>query len=348
MLVPLLLFLAGARLLAAAFPPLPRSYTLRLLQTSTFQDGGVDTEGLGLLDDIELGVLEHRTWAIRFLQPWVRPALPRGDWDAIEDMVRIYLNKFHHLVWAGAVEKGVPFPFVAQCTAGCELFPNGSSKAFAYVAYDGRDFLSYDMGSGTWLLRQDTDLARYVRETLRNYTAFTELVEVLFNSTCVDDVDIILHYAKEALERQVKPVAVVFAKVPNPARLLLVCRVTGFYPRPVSVAWLRDGQEVPPGPELSATPPLPNADLTYQLRSILAVAPRDGHRYACRVQHSSLGGRSLLVPWGNSGVILPAGLAAATVVLVAATATAVVVWMRRRRKYQEMDDSERSSSVRSH
>ena len=93
--------------------------------------------------------------------------------------------------------------------------------------------------------------------------------------------------------------ATVFARTPGPAQLLLVCHVTGFYPRPISVAWLRDGREVPPGPGLNTSAVLPNADLTYQLRSVLAVAPRDGHSYACRVRHRSLGTRSLLVPWGG-------------------------------------------------
>ncbi|XP_067169756.1 antigen-presenting glycoprotein CD1d-like [Apteryx mantelli] len=331
--------------LEQTFPPVPRSYTLQLFQTSTFQNTtSVDTEGLGLLDDIELGFLDHRTWSIHFLQPWVRPALPKGDWDTIERMIKIYLRKFHHLIQAGAIEKQVPYPFVAQCTAGCELFPNRTSRAFIYVGYNGQDFLSYDMANGTWLLLQDTDLSRYVQKTLKNYTVFTELIQVLFNDSCVDDMEIILRYAKEDLERQVKPVAVVFTRAPGPAHLLLVCRVTGFYPRPVRVDWLRDGQEVPPGPELNSTPTLPNADLTYQLRSVLAVTPHDGHSYACRVRHSSLGGRSLLVPWGNSGIILTAGLTAAVLVIVAVAAIAAVC-LCRRRKYQEMDESEPRSSI---
>nr|XP_009665734.1 PREDICTED: antigen-presenting glycoprotein CD1d-like [Struthio camelus australis] len=217
---------------APAFPPLPRSYTLQLFQTTTFQNTTlVDTEGLGLLHDIELGFLDNRTWNIHFLQPWVHPALPQSDWDTINAMIKIYLQKFHHLVQEGAVKKRVPYPFVAQCTAGCELFPNRTSRGFLYVGYNGQDFLSYDIDNGTWLLLQDTELSRYVQETLKNYTAFTELIQVLFNDTCVDDMEIILHYAKEALERQVKPVAVVFARPSGPGSLLLVCRVTGFFPR---------------------------------------------------------------------------------------------------------------------
>lgn len=85
------------------------SFTIRLLQTSIFQNNSfVDTEGLGLLEDIELGSLDKHTWTIRFYQPWVRPALPRGDWDTIENMIKIYLQKFNHLINKGAMQKDVP------------------------------------------------------------------------------------------------------------------------------------------------------------------------------------------------------------------------------------------------
>ncbi|KAF1496862.1 Antigen-presenting glycoprotein CD1d, partial [Megadyptes antipodes antipodes] len=234
------------------------TFTVRLLQTSTFQNTSfVDTEGLGLLEDIELGSLDKHTWAIHFYQPWVRPALPRSDWDTIENMIKIYLQKFNHLINDGAMQKDVPYPFVVQCIAGCEIFPNRTSQAFAYVGYNGQDFLSLNVGNATWLLSQDNNLSRYVQAILQNYTTFSELVEVLFNDTCVDDMEMLLHYGKAALERQEPPVATVFARTPRPDQLLLVCRVTGFYPRPISVAWLRDGQEVPPGPALNTSTILP-------------------------------------------------------------------------------------------
>lgn len=100
------------------------------------------------------------------------------------------------------------------------------------------------------------------------------------------------------------PVAVVFAREPplTPGLLTpslhLVCRVTGFHPQPIHVSWLRDGEKVAPGPRMSSTGILPNADLTYQLRNTLAVAPEDGHRYACQVERSSLQAGGLIIPWG--------------------------------------------------
>ncbi|NWV47946.1 CD1E protein, partial [Daphoenositta chrysoptera] len=300
------------------------SFTVRLLQTTTFQNTSfVDMEGLGLLEDIELGSLNKHTWSIRFYQPWVHPALPRSDWDAIENVLKIYLQQFIHLINEGAVQRDIPYPFVVQCMAGCELYPNRTSRAFAYVGYNGQDFLHLDTENVTWTLSQDTNLSRYVQSFLQNYTSLSELVEIIFNDTCVDEMEVLLRYGRAALERQELPVATVFTRTPSLDQLLLVCHVTGFYPRPISVAWLRDGQEVPPGPVLNTSTILPNADLTYQLRSVLAVAPRDGHSYVCRVRHHSLGTRSLLIPWGNSEVVLITGLMAGLLAAMAVAAVSV-------------------------
>ena len=72
----------------------------------------MDTEGLGLLEDIELGSLDKHTGIIRFHQPWVRPALPRSDWDTIQNMIKIYLYKFTYVVNEGATQKDVPCEYL--------------------------------------------------------------------------------------------------------------------------------------------------------------------------------------------------------------------------------------------
>ncbi|XP_063249669.1 T-cell surface glycoprotein CD1b-3-like isoform X3 [Prinia subflava] len=221
-------------------------------------------------------------------------------------------------------------PFVFQCMGGCILYPNRTTQAFAYVGYNGQDFLSFDTKNATWTLSQDTIFSQHIKAFLQNYTAMKDMVKMIFSDTCVNEMKMVLQYGRAALERQELPVATVFARTPSLGQLLLVCHVTGFYPRPISVAWLRDGQEVPPGPALNTSPILPNADLTYQLRSALAVAPRDGHSYVCRVRHHSLGTHSLLIPWGNSEVVLITGLVAGLLAAVAMAAV-VVLWVWRQR-----------------
>ncbi|XP_051649286.1 T-cell surface glycoprotein CD1b-3-like [Manacus candei] len=327
----LLLVLLYLFLLSGTWATLQGTFTIRMLKTFTFQNTSfVDTEGIGLLEDIELGSLDKHTWDMHFCQPWVRPALPRIQWDTIDNMFKIFLHNFIHLINEGAIQMDVPYPFVAQSMAGCKLYPNKTSRIFVYVGYNGQDFLSLDTDNATWTLSQDTDLARYVRAFLQNETTFVEAVKDLFNDTCINAMEMFLSYGRAALERQELPVATVFARTPSPHQLLLVCHVTAFYPRPISVAWLRDGQEVPPGPQLNTSPILPNADLTYQLSSVLAVAPQDGHSYACRVRHRSLGTRSLLVPWGNSHLLLITGLLAGLLAAGALAALLLLCLCRRR------------------
>lgn len=83
---------------------------------------------------------------------------------------------------------------------------------------------------------------------------------------------------------------------PGPGRLLLVCHVSGFHPKPVWVRWMR-GEKVQPGTQQGEV--LPNADRTWYLRVTLDVAAREATGLTCRVKHSSLGGHDLIVHWGE-------------------------------------------------
>ncbi|XP_027529011.1 antigen-presenting glycoprotein CD1d-like, partial [Neopelma chrysocephalum] len=179
------------------------TFTIRLLHTSTFQNTSfVDTEGLGLLEDIELGSLDKHTWSIHFCQPWVRPALPHSEWDNIDNIFRIYLHSCIRVINEGAIQKDVPYPFVAQSMAGCKLYPNRTSQVFFYLGYNGQDFLSWDADNATWTLSQDTDLARYARAVLQNNTILGEAVKGIFKDTCINAVEMFLSYGRAALERQ--------------------------------------------------------------------------------------------------------------------------------------------------
>ncbi|NXY40217.1 CD1D protein, partial [Pomatorhinus ruficollis] len=182
------------------------TFTIRLLQTTTFQNTSfADTEGLGLLEDIKLGSFDKHTWSVHLYQPWVRSALPRSDWDIIENLIKMHFHEFNHLINALAMQTDVPYPFVAQCMAGCVLHPNRTSQGFAYVGYNGQDFFSLNTKNVTWTFSQDTKFSRYVQSFFQNHTTLSELEEMIFNETCVDEMKMLLHYGRAALERQGEP-----------------------------------------------------------------------------------------------------------------------------------------------
>ncbi|CAM2101363.1 unnamed protein product [Caretta caretta] len=295
MLLPLLL-------LPWAWGALAGSLTLRLFQTIIFHNASsTDILGTALVGDLETHSLDCSPCKIRFLQPWARLGLTPKVWQDLETLIYTYLSNFIRMMNDLAQEEGEGYPFVTQFTEGCELHPNGTSRQFCDAGMNGEDFVSFDMDTGKWVTRRGDKLTLKALEILNCNRAVAITLPFLLRTTCVNELKSFVQHGKESLERQERPVAVVFARAPppagTPAPLLLVCRVTGFYPRPVRVAWLQDGEEVGPGGRLSSSGILPNADLTYQLRSSLAVGPGDGHSYACRVEHSSLGGQSLLIPW---------------------------------------------------
>ncbi|NXA08217.1 CD1E protein, partial [Sapayoa aenigma] len=285
------------------------TFTIRLLQTTTFQNTSfVDTEGLGLLEDIvsvvgilgdmPIFALDPTNWSIHFHWPWASQAAAVGDTEKVMSQYKIALRNMIRFVHDTVKETKRDYPLVVQIRGGCVLYPNRTSWAFLDVGESGKDLITFEVYEQLWETRQSSQLAEQISKSLNSQKSVSVLLEHLLSITCQSHILTLNKYGRAALERQELPVATVFPRVPSPHQLLLVCHVTGFYPRPISVAWLQDGHEVPPGPALNTSTILPNADLTYQLRSVLAVAPRDGHSYACRVRHRSLGTRSLLIPWG--------------------------------------------------
>ncbi|XP_038132780.1 SLA class II histocompatibility antigen, DQ haplotype D beta chain-like [Cyprinodon tularosa] len=67
---------------------------------------------------------------------------------------------------------------------------------------------------------------------------------------------------------------------------LLTCGVYGFYPKPIRVSWLRDGQEVTA--DVTSTEEHSDGGWLYQVHSKMEYTPRSGEKISCRVEHASL------------------------------------------------------------
>lgn len=80
------------------------------------------------------------------------------------------------------------------------------------------------------------------------------------------------------------------------SHLQLVCHVSGFYPKPVWVMWMRGDQKQQ---STHTGDILPNADGTWYLRATLDVEAGEEAGLACRVKHSSLGGQDIILYWGK-------------------------------------------------
>ncbi|XP_071406140.1 antigen-presenting glycoprotein CD1d-like [Pithys albifrons albifrons] len=277
------------------------------------------------LRDVPLFAMDPADWTIHFHWPWARQATAEGDAEKLMSSYKIALRNTIRYVHDVAHRTKQTYPLVVQLHMGCVMYPNTTTWGFLDIGAGGTDLVAFDVDKQLWETQQSSQLAEHVSKDLNKEKSVRLFLEHLLSIVCQNHILILNRYGKATLERQEVPVATVFARTPSPHQLLLVCHVTAFYPWPISVAWLRDGQEVPPGPALNTSTVLPNADLTYQLRSILAVAPRDGHSYACRVRHRSLGTRSLLIPWESHSTAPTISITIAELLLVF-TASAQGVW----------------------
>uniref|UniRef100_A0A8C3TZR2 Ig-like domain-containing protein n=1 Tax=Catharus ustulatus TaxID=91951 RepID=A0A8C3TZR2_CATUS len=304
------IFCNVSRSLADTGPANPQ--VIQLLLTGLFANiSSAEVSSVALVGDIPVFTLDPANWSIHFHWPWVRQAAAEGDGEKIMSQYKIGLRnmiRFVHETGTSPLALPLTDPLVVQFRAGCVLYPNETRHAFLNAGWGGRDLMAFEVDKQRWEARQTSQVPPILGPSYAPLGLSPPL--------CSHSPEL--------------PVATVFAHTPSLDQLLLVCHVTGFYPRPISVAWLRDGQEVPPGPALNTSTILPNADLTYQLRSVLAVVPHDGHSYVCRVRHQSLGTRSLLIPWENGSKAPTISITIAVLLLVATASAGGFWWWKHR------------------
>uniref|UniRef100_A0A8C5T4V5 Ig-like domain-containing protein n=1 Tax=Malurus cyaneus samueli TaxID=2593467 RepID=A0A8C5T4V5_9PASS len=310
----------------------PKPQVIQYLLTGLFANiSSAEVSCLGLVGDIPIFTLDPANWSIHFHWPWASQAAAEGDGEKIFSQYKIVLRNMIQFVHDTVQQTKQHYPLVVQFRAGCVLYPNRTSWGFLNVSWDGRDLVAFEVDKERWETQQTSQVAEVVSKSLNRQKSVTVLLEYLLSTwICHSNFLTLEKYGRATLERQERPVATVFMHTPSLDQLLLVCHVTGFYPRPISVAWLRDGHEVPLDPVLNSSTILPNADLTYQLRSILAVAPRDGHSYVCRVRHRSLGTRSLLIPWEDHSAAPTISITIAVLPLVATASVGGFWWWKHR------------------
>ncbi|MGH0174732.1 UNVERIFIED_CONTAM: hypothetical protein FKN15_069036 [Acipenser sinensis] len=231
---------------------------------------------------------------------------------------------------------------------GCELDADGTRRTYASHAYDGKDFVSLDLETMTWIaaLPQAVSYKR-MRETwiaalpqavsykrMREAdTHSQQVVKYYFEHDCFKSLKMYIQNWREILQMKVRPEVML---IPRKARKSpgtdVICHVTGFYPREVEVNWVRDGEHLLDEGVWSGEV-LPNGDRTYQLRKILTVSPEEQkkHSYSCQVDHASLD-EKMDVKWVpeaafNMGFV--AGGVLTALGLIIAVIIGVHIWKKR-------------------
>ncbi|XP_067423688.1 class I histocompatibility antigen, F10 alpha chain-like [Emydura macquarii macquarii] len=325
----LLLALCGA-ILAPAMAD--GHHSLAVLVTAVMDEEGTNRFFMiAQLDDVKIGYYSSDTREIR----------PTHDWAAQAVGVE-YLQEKTQQFWGHEEGSKVETRWwmqlhnqtggihTEQAHVGCALSSQAPVDPKFQYAYDGRDFISFDNQTGTWVAA--VQLAFPQKQNWEMNKAWTQYVRQYLQHECLGTLRSLMQQGRAVLEQQVPPEVSVSYTDSTDGSVTLSCHARGFYPRPIHVSWVRDGEDILVEKHSSGI--LPNADGTYYTQSSLEISPQqeDRHRYACRVEHSSLSEPTLAWAPGKKGPLSPGVLAAivlAVLVLAGAIGASVILWRRK-------------------
>ncbi|GAB0201615.1 class I histocompatibility antigen, F10 alpha chain-like [Grus japonensis] len=225
---------------------------------------------------------------------WMRDNLDQRYWDGQtqigqnnQQVNRVNLDTLRDRYNQSGSEcglgRGSVGPTHWQCMVGCDLLEDGSTRGYSQFAYDGRDFIAFDMDTMTFTA---ADAAAQI--TKRKWEADgteAERQKHYLQNTCVEWLRKYVSYGQAVLEKKERPTVRVSGQE-TPGILTLHCRAYGFYPRPITVSWLKDGEVRDHETERGSI--APNSDGTYYTWASITARPEEKDKYRCRVEHASL------------------------------------------------------------
>ncbi|XP_039374888.1 class I histocompatibility antigen, F10 alpha chain-like [Mauremys reevesii] len=306
-------------------------HSLSVLVTAVInEDGTHHFIMIARLDDVQFANYSSDTREVRATHEWVAQTLgaeflqeKTQEFRRLEETFKGDIRSWMQLHnQTGGIH-------TEQLHKACVLSNHIRVAPIYQFAYDGRDFISFDTQTGTWVAAVQLAFAQKQRWEMGKTR--TQYVQWHLQHECLDLLQRLLQAGRAVVEQQVPPVLSVSRRDNPDGFATLSCRARGFYPRPIHVSWVQDGEVILAETDSSGI--LPNADGTYYTQSSLEISlQQDGHRYACRVEHSSLGEPTLVWAPGKKGPLPPWVLAAivlAVLVLAGAVGAGVILWRRK-------------------
>uniref|UniRef100_A0A8B9UL71 Ig-like domain-containing protein n=1 Tax=Anas zonorhyncha TaxID=75864 RepID=A0A8B9UL71_9AVES len=185
---------------------------------------------------------------------------------------------------------------------GCDVLEDGSIRGFDQHGYEGRDFIALDKDTQTFTAADAA--AQITKRKWETEGSYAEKTKYYLENTCIEWLRKYMSYGKDVLERRERP-EVRVSGMEAEKILTLSCRAHGFYPRPISISWLKDGVVQEQETQRGST--VPNSDGTYHAWATIDVLPGNRDKYQCRVEHASLPQPGLF-SWGEPSSMGCAGM----------------------------------------
>ncbi|XP_022346707.1 T-cell surface glycoprotein CD1a-like [Enhydra lutris kenyoni] len=295
-----------------------------ILTTSFYNHSWTQYQGSAWLDELQTHGWNSKTGAFIFLQPWSKGNCSNKELKEQERSLNIFCARFPPIFHNHVSQWQLEYPFQVQVVKGCELNFGKVLECYLRIAYQGLDLVNFQ--NMTWQPSPEGgSRAQEICKLFNQYHVVNKIAHVHINDILPRFFLGLLDAGKSYLQRQVRPEAwLSTGPSPGPGHLLLVCHVSGFYPKPVWVMWMR-GEQEQQGTQRSNI--LPHADGTWYLQMSLDVKSREVAGLYCWARHSSLGGQDIVLYWEQPHSV---GLVflAVTASLVLLAGLALWLWKR--------------------
>ncbi|NXS85856.1 HA1F protein, partial [Erpornis zantholeuca] len=238
----------------------------------------------GYLDGIPIASYNSERGRVEPRTLWMEAGAEPGYWDTETEINKRYQHvdpiDLDMLQRQYNQSRGL---HTLQVVSGCDLLSNGSIRGSDRYGYDGRDFISFDLGSESFVAADDT--AQIIKRLWESDGITVPELKHELGHTCVEVLKKHLKYGQEALESKVAPSVHVSGKVEHEI-LTLSCHAYGFYPSTITVSWMK-GDEIW-DQEMEWGEIAPNSDATFHTWARIEARPEEWEQYRCRVEHPGM------------------------------------------------------------
>ncbi|NXS35545.1 HA1F protein, partial [Pomatostomus ruficeps] len=239
---------------------------------------------MGYLDGIPFQRYNSEWGRDEPLTPWMAARAEQEYWDSETEISKriqhVNVGDLERLRVRYNQSKGL---HTLQKNYGCDLLSDGSVRGSNQYGYDGRDFISFELGSGSFMAADSG-----AQVTTRRWNTDGLSVEYWTNylgHSCLEEIQKYIKYGQEALERKEPPAVHVSGKEEH-GTLILSCHAYGFYPRAIAVNWMK-GDEIR-DQETHWGGIVPNSDGTFHTWARIEARPEEWEQYRCRVEHPGM------------------------------------------------------------
>ncbi|XP_064496129.1 class I histocompatibility antigen, F10 alpha chain-like isoform X1 [Pseudopipra pipra] len=276
--------------------------------------------------DSERGRVEPQTL-------WMAAGAEPGYWDTETRINQMYQHKDPaHLEMLQIRYNQSGGLHTLQRDSGCELLSDGSVRGSHREGYDGRDFLSFELGSRRFVAADGA--AQITKRLWESDEMKMERLTNYLEHICLEVLQKHVRYGQEALEQKEPPDVHVSGKEEH-GILTLSCHAYGFYPGIIGINWLK-GDEIR-DQETEWGGIVPNSDGTFHSWARIEALPGEREQYRCRVEHAGMPEPGIFAwepesRWNSTPVLVSASVIA-TIVIIGLIG--VCVWKLRSGRREE-------------